>query len=147
MQTNTPKHVSLQMLAKYELRAMQRWSSNSILENRGVLTSTQYFEIEHTQNYPKKDTADGHHVFAIIGFSPFSRQWQYKGNKKKNQEQENIYKDSSVLWQKHEVYLLCLSWDNWNFVSTSVCSMIPKTIGNGKHILCTRKFERRSMTE
>ena len=43
-----------------------------------IMKHIRYDSIEST--YPKKDTADGPHVFAIIGFSPFSRQLQYKGN-------------------------------------------------------------------
>ena len=45
--------------------------------------------------YPKKNRADRTHVFAIIGFSPFSRQWQYKGKSERTKKKRN-YKDLSV---------------------------------------------------
>ena len=47
-------------------------------------------------NYPKENEADRPHVvIAKIWFSPFSRQWQYKGN---NERTKNKDKQTNVLW-------------------------------------------------
>ena len=44
--------------------------------------------LRQNANYPKENTADGPHVLAIIRFSPFSRQWQYKGNNERTKNKE-----------------------------------------------------------